>query len=143
MTNIRSILYLDSYFLSYWPQHQKDSNQAPHSVESKSTNIIQPPTKTQNRKNWGKKFTNIVEHKIESFSSLFVTLYPFLIIDLSNETNVTPPTKPWEEARWKNNIATKERAHKHVIHSLLQGRQSKWTLAVNLIIITKTRSANT
>lgn len=39
----------------------------------------------------GRRHTNMAEHKIKSFSSLFLTLYTLLLIDFPNEPNVASP----------------------------------------------------
>ena len=38
--------------------------------------------------------TNIAEHEIIGFPSLFLTLYTFLLIDFPDETDIAPPTMP-------------------------------------------------
>lgn len=49
------------------------------------------------------KYTNIAEHKIKCLSSFFLTLYPFLVIGISDESDVAPPIKPVQEKNYDIN----------------------------------------
>lgn len=59
-----------------------------HKVQLQSINKL----KYKYKQVYEKQLTHIIEHKIKSFSRLFLTLYALLVIDFSNETYITPPT---------------------------------------------------
>ena len=41
-----------------------------------------------------RRHTDIADHKIKRLSGFFLAVYPSLVIDCSDESNVAPPTNP-------------------------------------------------